>query len=179
MMEKMWDDEFGKEFICGIKSNRLAALSSEDKRQGKYERIESMGLEEGVTYQIYLKSLPFPVYLIWQFFINEDGSRGELYLITSDPNVDYETIKTTYQRRWRVEQYHKSLKQNTALGKSPTRKMRTQSNHFFAAIYAFFKLECLAVSEEINQFAFRSKLYLSALKASFKELQQLQLRNAA
>lgn len=171
--------EFGKEFICGIKSNRLAALSLEDKKQGKYERIDLLVLEEGATHQIYLKGLPFPVTLIWQIFINEDGSRGDLYLITSETDVDYTTIKTTYQRRWRVEQYHKSLKQNTALGKSPTRKMRTQSNHFFAAIYAFFKLECLAVSEQLNQFAFKSRLYLFASRASFKELQQLQMCVAA
>ena len=70
-------------------------------------------------------------------------------------------------------------KQNTALGKSPTRRMRTQSNHFFASIYAYFKLECLAVSDGMNQFAFKSKLYLSALKASFNELQQLQTSLAA
>ena len=172
-------NEFGKQFICGIKSNRLAALSLEDKKAGKFERIDSLGLEEGVTYQVYLKGLPFPVTLIWQLFINEDRSRGNLYLITSDLDLDYQTIKTIYQKRWKVEEYHKSLKQNTALGQSPTRRMRTQSNHFFASIYAYFKLECLAISDGVNQFAFKSKLYLSAMKASFKELQQLQMSVAA
>ena len=77
---------FNKEFICGIKSNRLAALSLENKNQGKFERIDSdsLGLEEGVTHQVYLKGLPFPVTLIWHLFINEDGSRGDLYLINSN-----------------------------------------------------------------------------------------------
>ena len=128
---------------------------------------------------MYLKGLPFPVTLIWQLFINEHGSRGDLYLITSDPDLDYETIKTIYQKRGKVEQYYKSLKQNTALGQSPSRRMRTQSNHFFASIYAYFKLECLAVSDGVNQFAFKAKLYLSAMKSSFKELQQLQISVAS
>ena len=60
----------------------------------------------------------------------------------------------------------KSLNQNTAPGQSPTRTVRMQSNHFFAAIYSFFKLECLALNEGINQFSFRARFYLPALKAS-------------
>ena len=95
-------NEFGKEFICGIKSNRLVAFSLEDKKHGKFERIDSLGLEEGATYQVYLKGLPFPVNLIWQLFMNEDGSRGNFYLITSDADLDYETIKTIYQNGGKI-----------------------------------------------------------------------------
>lgn len=172
-------EKHGKEFIIGIKSNRLVALSLEEKKQGNFQRIDSLELEEGITYKVYLKGLPFEVALLRQVFTNKDGSQGMLYLIASETNASYDAITTIYQRRWKVEEYHKSLKQNTALGQSPTRTMRTQSNHFFAAIYSFFKLECLALADGVNQFALRAKLYLPALKASFKELQQLQLSNAA
>ena len=171
--------ELGKEFVFGIKSNRLVALSLEDKIAGNFQRIDSLELEEGRTYKVYLKGLPFEVALLRQVFTNKDGSIGELYLIASETDASYDTITTIYEKRWKVEEYHKSLKQNTALGQSPTRTMRTQSNHFFAAIYSFFKLECMATGEGLNQFAFRARLYLSALKTSFKELQRLQTVVAA
>lgn len=171
--------EYDKAFISGIKSNRLVALSFEDKRKGNFQRIDSLDLEEGVTCKVYLKGLSFEVALLRKVFTNKDGSTGELYLVCSETEADYDTITTIYHRRWSVEVYHKSLKQNTALGRSPTRTMRTQSNHFFAAIYSFFKLECLSLSEGINQFAFRDKLYLPALKASFKELQKLHINFTA
>jgi hypothetical protein len=59
------------------------------------------------------------------------------------------------------------------LAHSPTRTIRTQSNHFFASIYAFFKLEQLKLKHQLNHFALRSKLYIKALQASFAELHRL------
>ena len=91
----------------------------------------------------------------------------------SDLVLDYGRITTIYKKRWNVEVFHKSIKSNTGLARSPTHTVRTQSNHFFASIYAFFKLELLKVKHQLNHFALRSKLYIKALQASFAELQRL------
>jgi hypothetical protein len=72
-----------------------------------------------------------------------------------------------------VKVFHKSVKQNAALAKSPTRCVRTQSNHFFAAIYGVFKLECLKLKRRLNHFALRGKLYMKVLQASSRELKVL------
>jgi hypothetical protein len=93
--------------------------------------------------------------------------------VCSDINLNYDQITTIFQKRWKVEVFHKSIKSNTALAKSPTKTVRTQSNHFFASIYAFFKLEKLKVKHKLNHFALRSKLYIKALQASFAQLQML------
>ena len=71
------------------------------------------------------------------------------------------------------EVFHKSVKSKTGLARSPTHTVRTQSNHFFASIYAFFKLELLKTKHQLNHFALKSKLYIKALQASFAELQRL------
>jgi hypothetical protein len=83
------------------------------------------------------------------------------------------SMATIYQKRWKVEEYHKSIKSNTALAKSPTKTVLTQSNHFFASVYAFFKLELLSVKTQLNHFALKSKIYLRALLASWGELRAL------
>ncbi|MCB0063463.1 MAG: hypothetical protein KDE19_15180, partial [Caldilineaceae bacterium] len=49
----------------------------------------------------------------------------------------------------------------------------TQTNHFFAALYAYVKLEMLKVSTKLNHYAIKSKLYLAALQQAFHELRKL------
>ncbi len=44
------------------------------------------------------------------------------------------------QKRWRIEEYHKSIKQNTSLEKSPTKVVNSQRNHIFASMVAYCKL---------------------------------------
>jgi hypothetical protein len=135
-------EELEKEFIMPIKTNRKVALSLERKKRGEYEQVASVELEPGTVVEVHVEQVEFPLLLVKQVFKNEeDGSEGVLYLVSSDVTLDYEQLTTIYQRRWKVEEYHKSLKSNASLAKSPTKTIRTQSNHCFASIYAFVKLE--------------------------------------
>ncbi len=169
-----------KEFIMPLKANRKVALSLEEKKRGNYEQVASVELEPGtVLREVYVEQVEFPLLLVKQVFKNEDGSEGVLYLVSSDVTLDYERLTTIYQRRrWKVEEYHKSLKSNASLAKSPTKTIRTQSNHCFASIYAFVKLERMKLATKMNHFALRSRMYLKAVQAAFKELQSLRLLGA-
>jgi DDE superfamily endonuclease len=166
--------ELKKDFIMPIKGNRLAALSEVQKRAGQFRRVEEIAIAEHTTLKVYLKDLPFPVLLVKWIFRNEDGSRGVMYLVCSDTTVGADTITEVYQKRWQIEQFHKSIKSNTGLAKSPTKTVRTQNNHFFASIYAYFKLELLKCNTKLNHFALKARLYLQALKASLAELHKFQ-----
>jgi len=55
--------------------------------------------------------------LVKQVFVNKDGSTGILYLVSSDIGMTYKQIIEIYRKRWNVECYHKSLKQNVSLEK--------------------------------------------------------------
>lgn len=162
-----------KEFICGLKNNRLVALSKEDQQAKRFTRIENLDWSEETVITGWLKDVPFPVHLVRQTFTNKDGSTGILYLASSDITLTREAILAVYQKRWPVEVFHKSLKQNAALGKAPVRRVTTQNNHIFAALYAVFKLERLKTKHNLNHFALRSHLYLKAIRIAFDELQVL------
>lgn len=163
-----------RDFIMPLKTNRKVALSLEDKKQGHYVRIDTLELEPDTLMTIYLEGVDFPLHLVKQVFINADGSIGILYLVTSDLDLTYDGITTGYGKRWPVEPYHKSLKQNASLSKSPTKTVTTQSNHIFATLCAYIKLEMLKVSTHTNHFALKSRLYLQALRTAFDALQDLQ-----
>jgi hypothetical protein len=72
-----------------------------------------------------------------------------------------------------VEPYHKSLKQNASLEKSPTQTVTTQTNHFFAALCGYIKLELLKSNTKLNHFSLKSKLYLHAIHSAYAALRQL------
>jgi hypothetical protein len=167
-------DGLEKEFIMPVKANRKVALSLEEKGRAEYEQVRCLELEEGTVREVYLEQVGFPLLVCKQVFKNEDGSEGVLYLVTSDLTLDYERLTTIYQRRWKVEEYHKSLKSNASLAKSPTKTIRTQSNHFFVSIYAFFKLERMKIARKMNHFALRSRIYIKAIQAAYRELQRMQ-----
>jgi heterodisulfide reductase subunit B len=66
--------------------------------------------------------------------------------------------------------YHESIKQNTPIGSSPAYTMKTRSNHVFAAIYAYVKLEVIKLNHGFNHFSVKSQIYLASLKAAMELL---------
>jgi hypothetical protein len=161
-----------KKFIIGIKSNRLAALPGKDKK-GQYQNLSALSLKDGEKRIVSLKDCSFSVALIKKIFKNEDGSTGTLYLVTNDLESSADRIYEIYKKRWRIEEYHKSIKQNTSLEKSPTKTVRSQRNHIFASIVAYCKLEFLKVKTALNHFALKYKLLVKANQSTFRELQKL------
>jgi len=162
-----------KHFVAALKTNRKVALSEADKKQGKYVDVSSLDFQSFPCQTVWLKGLDFPVLIAKQIFINKDGSKGELYLISNDTTLKADDLFTIYQKRWGVEVMHKSLKQNIGLEKSPTKYEVTQSNHLFACMVAYCKMEVLKLKEHSNHFKLKARMYLKALKAAFNELQEI------
>lgn len=162
-----------KDFLMPLKANRKVALSLADKLAGKYSRVDALVCEPNTVQEIYLEGVEFPLLFTKQIFVNEDESRGVLYLLSSDLTLSADGMLTLYRTRWHVEPYHKSLKQNVSLTKSPTHTVRTQTNHFFAALCGYIKLEMLKVRTKLNHFALKMKLYLRANQVAFDALRQL------
>ncbi len=164
------------QFVMAIKSNRKVALSNNAKFAGQYLGIESLELKD-TPQEIWLKELDFPLLLLKQVFKNGDSADGVIYLVTNDLNLDAVQIATIYKKRWKVEEYHKSLKQNAAFAKSPTHTIKTQTNHFIASIIAFMKYEALKLKHQQNHFALKAKIMIAANKAALTTLNNLTLNN--
>ena len=165
-------------FIFALKSNRKVALSKSDKENKTFINIES--LQPGQqTVEVWLEELDFPLLLTKQIFKDEDDTVGELYLACSDLSLSYGSITTIYKKRWGVEEYHKSIKSNTGFAKSPTKNIKTQTNHFILSVVAYVKLEWLKQRTGTNHFAMKNKIYLAAQQAAYQELKNLTIPKAA
>lgn len=162
-------------FILGIPSNRLVALSRKDAKAGNYVRLDQLELEAGSTRKVYLKDIPFPVAVTHKVFKDGDAIQGELYLVTNDLTLSGDCAYEYYQRRWDIENYHRSLKQNTSLTKSPCSTEKTQLNHIALSLLAYSRLEGLKIIHKRNHYAIKRKLLIAANQATYQ--MYLKLKN--
>ena len=162
--------DLGHHFVVALESSRTVALSEAARAQGRFQALDALAFPDEQPLRVLLRSVQPAVLVTRQVFTNKDGSQGVLYLVSSDTNLNQAQLMTIYQRRWKVEEYHKSLKQNASMGKSPTKIPDTQANHFFAAILAYTKLEVLKLKCGAGHFRLKAQLYLAGLKAMHQEL---------
>ena len=82
-------------------------------------------------------------------------------------------MTTIYKKRWKVEEYHKSIKSNCSFAKSPSSSIVAQQSHFIACLLAFIKMEELKIVNNKNHFALKRLITINATKNSMQRLKQL------
>ncbi|MBK2238655.1 hypothetical protein IBE65_07545 [Francisella philomiragia] len=93
--------------------------------------------------------------------------------VTNDLEMDSDQLYHDYQKRWQIEVYYKSIKQNTSLSASPTKVEKTQRDHIFCSLVAFCKLEMLKIKTSLNHFALKYKLLVRSNAIALKELYEI------
>jgi hypothetical protein len=162
-----------KEFIIPLKDNRNIYLGDPSEKKGKPVKLDSLNFVTYPIQKVWLENVPFPVLVSRQVFPHENGTEGILYLCTSDLELSFSSLATLYQKRWKVEEYHKSIKSNVSFSKSPTKRTVSQLNHFFCSVVGFIKLEVCRCSTGLNHFAQKFKLYEAALASAYEQLRLL------
>ena len=168
-----------KDFVMPLKENRKVSMAAPNTPNRQFAQVSSVCLEANTLLTVWLEDVDFPLLLVKQVFTNEDGSEGIVYLVTSDTTLTADQIITLYQKRWKVEEYHKSLKSNLSFAKSPTKTVRTQSNHIFTCLVAFVKMERFRIHTKLNHFAMKARLYQAALASAYQQLQILKAECSA
>jgi hypothetical protein len=161
-----------KDFVIPLKDNRNVFLGDPSEKVGKPVKIDSLDFATNAIQKVWLEHVPFPVLVSRQVFLHDNGTEGILYLCTSDLDLSFSALFMLYQKRWKVEEYHKSIKSNVSFSKSPTKRLVSQMNHFFCSVVGYVKLEMCRVATGWNHFAQKAKLYEAALASAHAQLQQ-------
>ena len=168
---KTKNELFREQFIMPLKVNRKVSLHDPSNPENReYVSVESLKLQEDKPVKVWLKGYSKPLLLAKQVFKNKDKSTGILYLVASDLTASYSCMTIAYQRRWAVETYHRSLKNNTSVCAFPTKTIKTQCNHIYASVMAFVKLEIISIKKAVSQYALKSQVYLKGIQTAFDEL---------
>jgi hypothetical protein len=88
-----------KDFIKPLKANRKVAVSLADKQPGRYVRVDTLALEPNTVREVYLEGVHFPWRLVKHVFVNDDGSIGIQYRVTSETTLFYDDLTTLYRKR--------------------------------------------------------------------------------
>jgi len=164
-----------KKFVCPLKKNRKVALSKEDKINGKYVSIADVDMKGLNCRLVYLEGYENALKVTKQ--VSKDGDDDDstyLYLVTNNIDLTTDKILEIYKRRWKIEEYHKSLKQNLKIEHSPTKVETSQLNHIFFSVCGFIKLERLRLNYKMNHFAIKEKIYIEALQVAFNRVRKLE-----
>ena len=136
-------DSLGKFYYCPLKKNRLV-----DDTGGveKYKRIEKLSWsdEENESGKI-VKVKGFPNLKKVKVFRVVASNGDTEYVATNDiSQSSTDDVKDVCANRWKIEEFHRELKQLTGVSKCQCRKARIQRNHIGCAILVWLRLKDLA-----------------------------------
>jgi Transposase DDE domain len=162
-------ENFKKDFIFPLKSNRRVKLAG----SRFYTAICDLELEAGRVYAAKLKGFEKQIYLARYEVKNDNDNPSVLYLVTSDEKLDWNCLLTCYQKRWQVELFHRSVKQNAAIAKAPLRTAKSLMSHCYAAIQAFIKMELLRIKHSLAHDSIKELIRYVSNQASYAAIQNL------
>ena len=136
-------DSLHKIYYCPLKDNRQVDDSG---GQAPYRRVDELAWSnQDWTHGKRIKIKGFPKdYKVKLFRVAVATHRTD-WVVTNDPAQDSDhAVQEVCGMRWKIEQFHRELKQTTGIEKNQCRKARIQRNHIACAMLVWLRLADLA-----------------------------------
>lgn len=152
-------------FFTTLKENRLVSLTKE----GGYIHLEEIEWNPETTKNglwVKLKELPFKVRLF-----KLAATHGNIdWIITNCPDrsLTEEVVQSKNDVRWKIEQFHREVKNLTGTEKCQSRKSRSQRNHIAYCYQAWLSLKVAATQAKKTVYALKTELLDEYLKSVLK-----------
>jgi len=128
-------------WIAALKYNRLISLI-----QGTYFHVSDLDWTSKQVHKVWLKAYGF---VLVSKIVFENGDIT--YIATNDLSLtDSETIKSHSDHRWKIETFHRGIKQCCGIERCYSILERSQRNHILCAFLAFLKLEWKRIQNGIS-----------------------------
>ena len=156
-----------KLFYCPLKSNRKVDDSG---GSSPYRAVSDLQwspseLEEGKVIKIHGFAKEYKVKL----FRVEVSSHRTDYVVTNDFTQDStDETRQVCAIRWKIEQYHRELKQLTGIESCQCRKSRIQRNHIHCALLVWTRLKELAQQMQTTAYQLKHNLFRDYLVQQLK-----------
>lgn len=155
-------DDYGWIFVCGLKGNRTV-FTKEDTGVMKKWRVDELPVYSSGKI-VHLKDFgTVRVFLL----VAPNGK--EDYYATNNLNVTQEDIRSAAALRWRVEEFHRGLKQTTGVEMCQATTQRSQRTHIFCSILSFLALEKKRLEDGITWYESKRKIISDSLFLYLKQ----------
>jgi hypothetical protein len=132
-----WLDRHGQRFAVPVRCDRQVSVCP-----GGYQRVDRLSwskeqLQQGQ--EVWLRG--FGRVRCFRLVVKKGDTEEWDFLVTNDLEVkDSETIRQVLQARWRIEQYHRELKQLSGIELCQARQGRSQRNRIWCVIRVWLAL---------------------------------------
>jgi len=128
-------------FIAALKENRLVSLI-----QGTYLHVSELDWASKQVHEVWLKAFG------WVLVSKIVFTSGDItYVATNDLSLtDAGTIRSHNDHRWKIETFHRGIKQCCGIERCYLTLERSQRNHILCAFLAFLKLEMERIQNGIS-----------------------------
>ncbi len=151
----------GLRFLTGIGKNRLCSVD-DGKNFTQVQNLEipeaglMVHLKKFGQVKVFRRSFKNEAYRYYMMYIPEEDALKE---------ISRTEFKTLHSIHWRIECYHRAIKQVCGIGRFMVRRSEAIRTHFFSAIRAFTQLELMRVEELIeNWYELQRKLSLQVAR---------------
>ena len=168
LIDNWHKDEANKKlFYCPLKSNRRVDDSGGSAPYRAVSELEwsDHELEAGKTIKIY----GFPKDSKVQLFCVPVSSHRTDYVVTNDVSQSStQDTRKVCDVRWKIEQYHREIKQLTGIESCQCRKARIQRNHVHCALLVWTRLKDIAYQNATNVYQLKHGLLHNYLVQQLK-----------
>ena len=159
-------EQAGKIYYCPLKSNRQVTQNPDES----YQRVDSLTwsdaeLETGKL--VHLKKFP-KGHQLKLFRIALSSQRTD-HVVTNDLSQDStDATREESAIRWKIEQFHREVKNVTGLESSQCRSQRAQRNHIACAMLVWVRLNQLAQQTQKNVYQLKQGLLDSYMREQLR-----------
>ena len=146
----------GKHYYCPVKANRQVGLGPGQA----YQRVDSLSWTDEEANRgrlIHMRKMPRG-HQVKLFRLVLSPERTD-YVITNDlTQATTQGAQDESGVRWKIEQFHREVKQTTGIERCQCRKERMQRNHIGCAILVWVRLKALAEELATTVYALKRDL---------------------
>jgi len=131
----------GWNFMTNLKSNRQVSVE-----KGKYVAVKDLDFGGASAKKVWLKEFGWVLVLR---IVDKDGDT--MHIATHDLTLtDADAFRHHWLQRWRIEEFHRGIKQTAGVEKCYATRAASQKTHIFAAFIAFLRMEVRRLKECIS-----------------------------
>lgn len=145
-----WLNKLNLTWVTWLRSNRIVDYG---------EHISDKEIpEDGLV--VHLRAVGF----VKLFRIVHPQTGDIEYLATNDLNMTLMDIRKVAAHRWKIEEYHRGLKQTVGIEYCQARNQRSQRTHIFCSLLAFVTLEVKRLKTGVTWYQSKRDIIQSAMR---------------
>jgi len=163
----LYIDSLDKIYYCPLKDNRLV---DDTLGQEKYKNIKLLEWsEEELKSGKIIKIKAFPAKKKVKLFRVTVSTDRTDYVVTNDlSQSSTDVVQEVCKIRWKIEEFHREIKQLTGIDSCQCRKARLQRNHIACAMLVWVRLKHLAYRTGQTVYKIKHKLLSNYLIEQLK-----------